>query len=107
MRGSGKPKAAGVAWSARAVRDLEAIGDYIALDSPRAALRLVEGLIVRGDALAEMPLFGRVVPELGRPDTREVLSGNYRLVYRVIDGSVRVLTVFEGHRQLGRLADDE
>ncbi len=107
MPASRKRQTDGVAWSARAARDLEAIGDYIAQDNPRAALRFVEGLIARGDALAETPLIGRMVPEFGRPDTREIISGNYRIVYRVSDRKVHVLTVFEGHRQLGALADDE
>lgn len=107
MPTSRKRPVGGVDWSSRAARDLEAIGDYIARENPLAAFRFVEGLIARADALSETPLIGRIVPEFGRTDTREVLSGNYRLVYRVTDGKVHVLTVFEGHRQLGALVDDE
>ena len=45
-----------------------------------------------------MPLAGRVVPELQREDVREVLLGTYRIVYRVREDAIDVLTVFEGHR---------
>jgi len=41
-----------------------------------------------------------VVPELRREDVREVIEGNYRIVYRVTKASVEVLTVFEGHHLL-------
>ena len=41
---------------------------------------------------------GRVVPEEGRPNIREVFLRTYRIVYRVRVGSILVLTVFDGHR---------
>lgn len=107
MTSSRKRRTGGVEWSARAVRDLEAIGDYIASDNPRVAIDFVDGLIARGEALAATPLVGRVVPEFGRTDIREVLAGNYRIVYRVIERKICVLTIFEGHRQFGGLPNDE
>jgi plasmid stabilization system protein ParE len=53
-----------------------------------------------------MPLGGRVVPEVGRDDVREVFQRSYRIIYRVAGDDIRVLTVFEGHRRL-RLGDIE
>jgi plasmid stabilization system protein ParE len=53
-----------------------------------------------------MPLSGRVVPELERDDIREVFLRSYRIIYRVADDNIRILTVFEGHRRL-RLDDIE
>lgn len=50
-----------------------------------------------------MPNAGRIVPEVGRPDVREVLLRTYRIVYRVVDDGIVVLTLFEGHRLLGEL----
>jgi len=49
---------------------------------------------------------GRVVPELGRSDVREVLFGSYRIMYRVDDCCIWVLTVFHGHKLLGHLDPD-
>ena len=91
-------------WTQRARRDLLAIGRYIARDDPVAARRWVDRLRARARAAARRPLAGRVVPEFERTDLREVLLGNYRVVYRVRPKEVHVLTVFEGHRLLH--ADD-
>ena len=45
------------------------------------------------------PLAGQRVPELSRDDVREVFKQTSRIVYRVTDEQVDVLTVFEGHRR--------
>lgn len=105
--GASRERRAAVSWTARAARDLQSIGDYVAHDNPRAAMRLVERLIARGEAVAATPEIGRMVPEFGRPDIREVITGHYRIVYQVSDAGVRMLTVFEGHRQIEDIPDDE
>ena len=87
-----------VVWTPQAIADVEAIRDYISRDSRRYAT-VVVGQIVRAvERLEEFPLSGRGVPE--RPDSslREVLSGNYRVVYRVAEGVIEVVTVFHGSR---------
>ncbi len=47
------------------------------------------------------------MPEIGRDDVREVFQRTYRIVYRVVDDGIVVLTVFEGHRLLGKVDPDE
>jgi len=93
-----------IRWMPQALRDLEAIRRFIARDNPAAALRWVALLQDRARAAASAPLAGRVVPELDRADVREVFLRSYRIVYRVLDAEMHVLTVFEGHR-LMRLDD--
>ena len=83
-------------WTDRSRRDLIDIGHYIARDKPGAARRWVERL--RGTA--KQPLAGRRVPEVGRDNVREVLVGNYRIVYEIQKKEIRIPTVFEGHRPL-------
>ncbi len=85
-------------WTARAQRDLLAVADYISEDSPQAARAWVERIRERARRAATVPRAGRVVPELGRPDVREVFLRTYRIVYAVRDEAIDVLTVFEGHR---------
>lgn len=85
-------------WTDRARRDLLAIGRYIARDNLSTARRWVERLRERARQAAATPLAGRVVPELQRDDIREVFLRNYRIVYRVRENAIDVLTVFEGHR---------
>lgn len=94
-------------WTERAANDLLAIGDYIAADKPAAARSWVEKLRQRAVKASRMPRTGRVVPEIGRDDVREVFLRTYRIVYRVVDDGIVVLTVFDGHRLLGKLDPDE
>ena len=51
---------------------------------------------------ASAPRSGRMLPELGHSDYREVLVRSYRIVYRIErDGkAILVLMVFEGHKLL-------
>lgn len=96
-----------VHWTHRASEDLLAIGDYIAADDPVAARDWLEQLRQRAGDAAAAPNAGRIVPELGRADVREVFLRSYRIVYRVSStGDVTVLTVFEGHMRLGPLNPD-
>lgn len=85
-------------WTDRARRDLLDIGRFIARDNPRAARAWVERLRERARRAAEIPLAGRVVPERADQEVREVIVRNYRIVYRVFEDAIHVLTVFEGHR---------
>ena len=50
--------------------------------------------------LSIAPLAGRKVPEFMRDDIRELIEGNYRIVYQVFEDRLVVLTVFEGHHLL-------
>ncbi len=78
--------------------DLDAIGEYIARDDTSAAERWVMRLIGAAEKAAAAPLAGRRVPELGRADVREVFLRTYRVVYRVSEARLEILTVFEGRR---------
>lgn len=92
-----KGSAARVLWTDRAVSDLEAIGDYIAQADPRAAEGWIDQLLATAAGAARYPLAGRLVPEIGRNDVREVFKRTYRVVYRVSRGQIEILTIFEGH----------
>lgn len=89
-------------WTLRARRDLEEIGTYIGRDSPAAARRWIDRLRERARKAAQAPSAGRVVPEIGHEGIREVFLGSYRILYRVGQDTIEVLTVFEGHRLLRR-----
>lgn len=91
-----------VELSPQALIDLEAIADFIARDDLDAALSWVDRLIERARRVGAVPRSGRIVPELGEPEIREVLLRTYRIIYRVEPRRVLVLTVVEGRRQLKR-----
>ena len=87
-----------VVWTRRAVENLEAIRTYIVRSSERYAALHAERLFAAADRLQHFPESGRIVPELQRPDIREVLVGSYRIVSLVGPGVVHVLPVFHGAR---------
>lgn len=85
-------------WTETARQDLLAIRRYIAADNPAAAKRWIDRLRERARNALALPLAGRQVPEFSRDDIRELIEGNYRIVYQVLEDCLVVLTVFEGHR---------
>ncbi len=87
-----------VRWTQEALERLIEIDDFISTDSPDRARHFVDLLIERGDSLAENPEMGRIVPEISNPTIREILYKGYRIVYRLRNDNVEILTVFEGHR---------
>ncbi len=87
-------------WTERSRADLLEIRRFIARDKPGAASDWLARLRQRALQAAELPSSGRSVPELGREDIREILERDYRIVYRVLEDEIHVLTVFEGHQRL-------
>ena len=89
-------------WSARASIDLIQIGDFIAKSAPENARRHVQLLLDRAEQAAKFPQSGRMVPEYQDENLREMIEGNYRIVYEVDarKKTVTVITVFEGRKSL-------
>ena len=81
-------------WTLQAKADLRGIRSYIARDAPATASAYVQQLRQSVERLREFPFSGQVVPELGRQEIREILHGNYRLIYRTGAGRIDILTVF-------------
>lgn len=86
-------------WTRPALADVLHIRDYIGADSPRYARVVAERLFASVDRLSAFPLSGRVVPELADPTLREVIDAPYRIVYRVRDDVLEILTVVHAAQQ--------
>ena len=95
-----------VVWSPEALRDLEAIRDYIARDSAAYADLVVRRIVAAVERLRVFPESGRVVPERSDPSIREVIVRPYRVVYRLHDGSVQIVTVFRASRLFAQPTED-
>lgn len=74
-----------VKWAQAAFDDLDAIADYIGKDSPNYAAAFVGDALEAGFSLTHMAERGRVVPEWHEETIRELLLGNYRLIYQVME----------------------
>jgi addiction module RelE/StbE family toxin len=89
-----------VRWTPQAAEDLAAIRDFIARDSPRYAVLVVERIVTAVDILEQFPLSGRIVPGRSREDLRELVRPPYRIVYRVLEDRLDIVTVFRSSREI-------
>ena len=91
-----------VVFQPEARLQLRRIRDYIAQDSPAAAKRVVQRLHDQATSLRAFPQRGRMVPEYTDPRIRELIVGNYRLIYLWVadENLVRILTVYHGAQLL-------
>ena len=87
-----------IVWTDPAIRDLTNIHSYISRDSSVYADALVLEIFQFVDKLEQFPQSGRVVPELKEENTREIIVGNYRVIYDIVQSKVRILTVLHGAR---------
>jgi len=100
-----------VTWLSGAIADVEDICGFIAEESPRSAATVARRLYAAADRLFSFPASGRVVPEIDDEDVREIIVGNYRVMYRILPNEVEVMTVVHGarlfHKEKERLAKSD
>jgi plasmid stabilization system protein ParE len=92
-----------VCWTKTAAQDLEAIVDYIAHESFDTALRILTKVRGAAATLSSTPHRGRVVPELrthGILVYHELVVSPWRMIYRIGEGQVYVLAMFDSRRNL-------
>ena len=89
-----------VIWTRQAIEDIEAITAYVGRDSPRYAALLADRLVAAVEQVGQFPESGRIVPEIGDEALREIVHGNYRIVYRLGSETVEIITVHHGARLL-------
>lgn len=87
-----------VRWTPQAADDLESITDFIAADSPHFAKLFALDVVAAVERLKDFPKSGRIVPELKDSGIREIVLGNYRIVYRLKKEVVEILTIYHGAR---------
>jgi len=90
-----------IVWTQVSIDDLKDIFDYIAKDSKRFASITVNKIYQRAQDIIENPYVGRIVPEFNNRSLREVISGNYRVVYKVVNEfQVDILRIYHSARLL-------
>jgi len=92
-------------WTYTAIEHLLAIYEYIAVDSPVYAQRMVDKITRRSQQLANFPRSGRLVPEYQTPDIYEVIEKPYRIIYRVMDDTLDILAIIHGAQSLPSRTD--
>lgn len=92
-----------VKWALVAQRDLKQLIDYIALESPGNALQILGRIKQKASDLYTLPDRGRIVPELqdqGINIYREIIVPPWRIIYRMSESTVYVLSVIDSRRNV-------
>lgn len=82
-----------VFWTPLAVERVDGIYDFISNDNVSAAHNVVEKIFRKVESLIENPERGRKVPELKRENIRELFEGEYRIIYRIDNKRIFILTI--------------
>jgi len=91
-----------VIWADPAIQDLDAIADYVALDKPEAAHRLVQRVLATVGRLQRFPHMGSVPRELRGLPYRQLIVPPCRIVYRVEKDVVYIVYVLRGEQLVRR-----
>lgn len=90
-------------WTLLSVEDLKSIAEYISRDSKKYAKIQIQRLKFRTQILKSQMKSGRVVPEIENPNIRELIEGNYRIIYKIVnEKQIDILTVHHSSRNLSR-----
>jgi toxin ParE1/3/4 len=90
-----------VVWTELSIVDLKEIFDYIADDSIRYATITSNNIYQSVQPIMDNPFIGRIVPEFNKKLIREIVVGNYRIIYRIkSDAQVDILRIYHAARLL-------
>ncbi len=94
-------------WTEPALQDLDQIADYISLDKPEAARKLVQRVFEKVESLAEFPELGSCPRELAGTVYRHLVIPPVRVFYRIEADRVFIVYVMRGERlfRAGELRD--
>lgn len=92
-----------VVWATIAEKDLREIIGYISVESPGNALKILKKFKEKASSLYTLPERGPIVPELqdqGISQYRELIISPWRLIYKVAEHEVYVLSVIDSRRNV-------
>jgi plasmid stabilization system protein ParE len=89
-----------IVWSPLAVDRASEIAGYIAQDKPSAAEKWIKIVFSKVEQLKFSPEIGRIVPEIRNNQFRELIYGNYRIIYRIESEQISILTIRHGNQIL-------
>ncbi len=89
-----------IVWTRRSIEDVQAIRQFIAQDSPHYAKLVSQKIVAAVERLPILPKSGRIVPEFQEPNVREIIHEPYRIVYRLVENEIHILTIHHSARVL-------
>jgi toxin ParE1/3/4 len=90
-----------IGFADSAVKDLEEIRAWYGLQqAPEAGEGVIRKIFSQIERLSDFPESGRIVPEFGIANLREIIYPPFRLVYRLDAKRVRIVRVWRCERML-------
>ena len=90
-----------ITFSDIALENVQDIYVFIAQDSPKFAEKELQKIYDRIKVLYSYPLTGKVAQEYDLVERRELVEGNYRIVYEILpDESISIVTIHHHSRLL-------
>lgn len=89
-----------IKWSERAFQSLKDNFDFIARDSASYAKVFASEILRRIDVLKLHPYSGRILPEINKKEYRELVFGNYRIIYKVQEVMIEILLIRHGAKEI-------
>lgn len=89
-----------LSWSPLAIERVSEIIDYISQDKPMAADKWLLTVFSKVEQLRSNPGTGRIVPEINDSQFRELIYGNYRIIYHIEEKQISILTIRHGKQIL-------
>lgn len=82
-----------IVWSPVAIEKASEIVDYIAKDKPSGADKWIHAVFSKVEQLRSNPEIGRIIPETNERQFRELIYGNYRIIYHIGASQICILTI--------------
>jgi toxin ParE1/3/4 len=89
-----------IIWAPRALDDLVALIEHISKDAPMAARRFAQKIVRRVELLKMQPVIGNLIAEDDTETYREILQGNYRVIYRSEPEQIIIVAVYHAAKLL-------
>ena len=93
---------ASVRWTVGAWEDLRGLVSFVGRYSEMYGGALAARIVLAVDTLEIHPMLGRMVPEYEEEDVREIIVGNYRVVYLLAGSDIGIVAIIHGSRNIIR-----
>jgi len=88
-------------WTFQSIEDIQNIAEFIAKDSLKYAEIQVERFFNATEILIKFPKTERIVPEISNVNIRELIIGNYRIIYKILSYKrIDILTIHHSSRDI-------
>jgi plasmid stabilization system protein ParE len=90
-----------IIWTELAASELHEIYDFISQDSKLYARRQILRIRNKPKILKSSKYIGKIVDEIGIPVIRELIEGNYRIIYKILnENEISILTIHHSSQDL-------